>query len=239
MLLAFGADINPLNKYKRTPMDMCVGVYSYVDRTESLVEIVEVPSLANTAECNEVMSNVVDEVGTLLKECGGLLGCHVRHEQKRICSFVDFSQGEDKPEASASGPIAKPIETNDWCTKISKAYLQLETKLSSMLEDVNTSLVSESLDTAAALGLQIREMRLLQMGGSRILFLDGGGMKGLVEIEILSQIERRTGKRITELFDWIVGTSTGAIIALGLVYGECAHNAKGYQVHAFMRFWVL
>ena len=56
-------------------------------------------------------------------------------------------------------------------------------------------------------------------GGSRVLFLDGGGIKGLVEIEVLMQIEERTGKRIVELFDWIVGTSTGAIIALGLVYG--------------------
>ena len=56
--------------------------------------------------------------------------------------------------------------------------------------------------------------------GSRILFLDGGGMRALVEIEILMDIERRTNHKITELFDWIVGTSTGGIIALGLVYGE-------------------
>ena len=56
--------------------------------------------------------------------------------------------------------------------------------------------------------------------GSRILFLDGGGMRGLIEIEILIDIERRTGRRITELFDWIVGTSTGGIVALALVYGR-------------------
>ena len=34
------------------------------------------------------------------------------------------------------------------------------------------------------------------------------------------QLEEATGRRITELFDWIVGTSTGGIIALALVYGE-------------------
>ncbi len=33
-------------------------------------------------------------------------------------------------------------------------------------------------------------------------------------------LEKMTGKRVTELFDWIVGTSTGGIVALGLVYGE-------------------
>ena len=56
-------------------------------------------------------------------------------------------------------------------------------------------------------------------GGSRILFLDGGGMRGLLQIEILEQLEKKTGRRVTELFDWIVGTSTGAIVALSLVYG--------------------
>ncbi len=56
--------------------------------------------------------------------------------------------------------------------------------------------------------------------GSRVLFLDGGGVRGLVIIETLMEIEKRTGEKITDLFDWIVGTSTGGIVALGLVYGE-------------------
>lgn len=56
--------------------------------------------------------------------------------------------------------------------------------------------------------------------GSRVLFLDGGGVRGLIQVEVLMELERRTGRRVTELFDWIVGTSTGGIVALGLVYGE-------------------
>ena len=46
-------------------------------------------------------------------------------------------------------------------------------------------------------------------------------MKGLSQIEALIQLEEATGRKTTELFDWIVGTSTGGIIALALVYGEC------------------
>ena len=57
-------------------------------------------------------------------------------------------------------------------------------------------------------------------GGSRILFLDGGGIRGLLQLELLRKLEEDTGRKITELFDWIVGTSTGGIIALGLVYGK-------------------
>ena len=53
-----------------------------------------------------------------------------------------------------------------------------------------------------------------------MLCLDGGGIRGLVQLEMLSQLELKTGRRITELFDWIIGTSTGGVIALGLVYGE-------------------
>ena len=59
-------------------------------------------------------------------------------------------------------------------------------------------------------------------GGSRLLFMDGGGIKGLAEIEVLMQLEERTKCKITDLFDWIIGSSTGAIIALAMVYGT--HN---------------
>lgn len=59
------------------------------------------------------------------------------------------------------------------------------------------------------------------MKGDRVLCLDGGGIKGLILIEMLLVIERITGKRIVELFDWIVGTSTGGILALAMVYSKC------------------
>ncbi len=56
--------------------------------------------------------------------------------------------------------------------------------------------------------------------GSRVLFLDGGGIRGLIQIEVLALIEKMTGRAITDLFDWIVGTSTGGLLALCMVYGE-------------------
>lgn len=54
--------------------------------------------------------------------------------------------------------------------------------------------------------------------GTRILCLDGGGIRGIVELEVLRAIEQALGgeMRVQDFFDLIVGTSTGGIIALAL-----------------------
>jgi len=51
----------------------------------------------------------------------------------------------------------------------------------------------------------------------KVLSIDGGGIRGIIPAMILAEIERRTGKRIWEMFDLIAGTSTGGLLALGLV----------------------
>ena len=45
-------------------------------------------------------------------------------------------------------------------------------------------------------------------------------LQGLIQIEMLKTIEQMTGKSISDLFDWVVGTSTGGILALGMIYGR-------------------
>ena len=50
----------------------------------------------------------------------------------------------------------------------------------------------------------------------RILSLDGGGVRGIVLTKILQAIEHEAKRPAHELFDWIIGTSTGAILAAGL-----------------------
>lgn len=50
----------------------------------------------------------------------------------------------------------------------------------------------------------------------KILSIDGGGIRGVVPAVVLTDIERRTRRRVSELFDLVAGTSTGGILALGL-----------------------
>ncbi|KAL4987485.1 hypothetical protein BDW68DRAFT_177857 [Aspergillus falconensis] len=57
-----------------------------------------------------------------------------------------------------------------------------------------------------------------RVSGTRVLSLDGGGVRGIVELEILKRLENSigVGLPIWYFFDLIVGTSAGGLIALGL-----------------------
>ena len=49
-----------------------------------------------------------------------------------------------------------------------------------------------------------------------VLSIDGGGIRGIIPAMVIAHIERKLGKPAHELFDLMVGTSTGGILALGL-----------------------
>lgn len=59
-----------------------------------------------------------------------------------------------------------------------------------------------------------------------ILSIDGGGLKGLIAIRILKIIEEITGKKITDLFNLIGGTSTGGLIAAAITVKDKNNKPK-------------
>ncbi|KAH8868686.1 85/88 kDa calcium-independent phospholipase A2 [Schistosoma japonicum] len=76
--------------------------------------------------------------------------------------------------------------------------------------------------------LRVKQSRKWKSGpnGLRILSLDGGGMRGLVIVQLLRALEIASGKKIAEIFDWIIGTSTGAAISLFITSGKCLHCCR-------------
>lgn len=55
-----------------------------------------------------------------------------------------------------------------------------------------------------------------------ILSVDGGGIRGIIPAIILAEIESRTKKPISQIFDLMAGTSTGGIVVAGL----CKSNSQ-------------
>lgn len=69
-----------------------------------------------------------------------------------------------------------------------------------------------------------------------ILSIDGGGIRGIIPALILAEIEKRTGKSVAQLFDFLAGTSTGGIIALGMCHRDENGGSK-YTANDFAELY--
>src|SRR3989338_6601734 len=65
---------------------------------------------------------------------------------------------------------------------------------------------------------------MVQKKHIRVLSIHGGGVKGIIPAVILHNITTRAGRPVTELFDYIIGTSVGGIIATALTIPKGLDN---------------
>ena len=219
ILISLGADVNKRDKFGSTPLDyaqwhvnnpslsMDVPMRD-LDRGETVIVAGKDAKNAGLDETTEItrsqaysMKLVVDQskdskILQMLRDVGAVSGEDV---QKRDVQKRDQSSSPQK-----------------WANIDCTAWKRMEDEVNALLK-IETPTPEDAMKVVQLLKDQ-RKYR--NVCGSRILCLDGGGIRGLVQMCILQEIERRTGKRVTELFDWIVGTSTGGIIALALTYGK-------------------
>ena len=74
----------------------------------------------------------------------------------------------------------------------------------------------------------------------KLLALDGGGIRGMITVEILAKIEgllraelgRGKDFRLCEYFDYVAGTSTGAIIAACLSWGMSVDEIRKFYLES-------
>lgn len=78
----------------------------------------------------------------------------------------------------------------------------------------------------------------------RLLALDGGGIRGIFTLEVLSRIEtllrERSGRAdyvLADYFDYIAGTSTGGIIAACLSWGMSVEMIKDLYINRSMEMF--
>ena len=64
----------------------------------------------------------------------------------------------------------------------------------------------------------------------RILSIDGGGIRGIIPASTLVKLEEQMGKPVHECFDFIAGTSTGALIAAAAAAGVPAQRILNIYV---------
>ncbi|HLH73281.1 MAG TPA: patatin-like phospholipase family protein, partial [Chloroflexota bacterium] len=53
----------------------------------------------------------------------------------------------------------------------------------------------------------------------KLLAIDGGGIRGIIPATALVKLEQTTGQLTRDIFAFVAGTSTGAIIAAGIAAG--------------------
>ena len=201
-LVVFGADVNLEGRNCFTPVDLAIDNSTIPHIEELLINL-------QAKSSNQLIKRVDSQV----------LQHHIHRKNTR------------KPAAQGKRTVTSD-RLSDFINRKNMLRLcrELEANINQRLSfsvsiggsDDNTVLVMQQREVAL-FNKTLRKSGIYSAAiefeeGSRVLCLDGGGIKGLIQIEVLIQIEEKTKQKITELFDWIVGTSTGGIIALALVY---------------------
>ena len=217
-LLAFGATVNCLNQSDQTPLDIAHSA----DPDSELVGILTALGGLNGEGASFYLFNLPQLVIMAQPADnatdGGTATCvpEGRQEDVRGMRRVTVGGGFSRLKYYHRQPDDSLVQGTSFSRGEGYAAWKRfrKNKKRPLKPNIDSATPTVSFTSAnAPLVFQIKE-------GERILCLDGGSMRGLIQIEILSYIEEVTGCRITELFDWIVGTSTGGVVALGLVYGK-------------------
>ena len=70
----------------------------------------------------------------------------------------------------------------------------------------------------------------LELESRRILSIDGGGLRGVMSADLLARLEGMLEGKLRDNFDFMIGTSTGAIIAAAVALGRSAESIRDLYI---------
>ena len=212
-LLSYGADVNAKGPNGNTPLHLAV----------------------KTGQSAMVQAIIVFGADVNLQNSSGETARHLAASSKRtnqmdLILYILHSVGAQRCSVNRSN-------CNDGCSQSNGSHFNgippesSPFKRSVKLYDelLCESLVKEALNRKRAEQLSINfETDSMAKHRYKILSLDGGGVRGLILIQMLWVLEVMMSKKMSECFDWISGTSTGGILALLLAMGHSGMSQTKY-----------
>uniref|UniRef100_A0A3Q1CZD9 PNPLA domain-containing protein n=1 Tax=Amphiprion ocellaris TaxID=80972 RepID=A0A3Q1CZD9_AMPOC len=177
-------------------------------------------------------------------------GTNRRQKRRKLQNtYITNAKDDDLPQVTSSSEKAA-VEHNNLSSSWEEGYLYFARHINryfgakektavTLLRQRRTYRHHQELQAAVRESLAlIGYVDPVKGRGIRVLSIDGGGTRGVVPLQFLKLLEEETGKKIHQLFDYICGVSTGAILAfmLGLArfsLEECADMYRRFGSEVF------
>lgn len=243
-LVVFGCDINMMNKDGKTPRHM-VGKEANGSSDDQILYILHSCGARRCTDPNSKCPTGCGSKGTYngippAKPDGPESREHIQqvlastsNNRPRLSQpSLNFGNGGGRSQ-NVSSPIESTlIDTTSeqkgqsvmdsilamFQTKVVKAEASFDERPSSNKSSPETK--NNESQTEVDMMVQDESNVTNFYGRGRLLCLDGGGIRGLILAQMLLEIEKLAQTPISHMFDWIAGTSTGGILALGLGCGK-------------------
>lgn len=107
-----------------------------------------------------------------------------------------------------------------WLLSFPKAVAYSKRRYSELPPLIETECATEASASGDSIHDAAAALASADTKGGRLLCMDGGGIRGLILVQMLLEIEKMSHTPIHHMFDWVAGTSTGGILALALGAGK-------------------